>query len=54
MYEAPLPHAQDYVIRMEALASQQAQLAGSAERQAALRSAFIDLHGALLRLRALT
>lgn len=34
---------------MEALASQQAQLAGSNERQAALRSAFVDLHGTCVR-----
>lgn len=38
---------EDFVIRMEALVSQQAELAESdAERQAALRSSFIDLHGA--------
>jgi len=38
---------EDFVIRMEALVSQQAELTESdAERQAALRSSFIDLHGA--------
>ncbi|KAK9842271.1 hypothetical protein WJX81_003901 [Elliptochloris bilobata] len=41
---------EDYVIRMEALASQQAVLGGNAERQAALRSLLIDLHGEMVLL----